>query len=85
MKILKLKGKKLVFLFALSFYMFLPISVAHAGIFSFLGGLFDNDVLYEKKYVNSQTASILEAAVNPDPNPSKGGGDITIVGERTTP
>ncbi len=80
MNIFRLKGKKLVFLFALSFYFILPISVAHAGIFSFLENLFDGSVVYEKKYVNSQTATVLEAAVNPDPNPSKGGGDITIIG-----
>ena len=81
MEFLRLNGKKLAFLLMFSFYFISPISVAHAGIFSFLEDLFGNNVQYEKEYVNSQTASVLEAAVNPDPNPSKGGGDITIVGE----
>mgnify|MGYP001206083727 CR=1 FL=1 len=51
--------------------------VAHAGIFSFtlqvLGGE-GTGIVY-----NSQTMPLLRAAVNIDPNPSKGGGDITIV------
>ncbi len=29
---------------------------------------------------NSQTMALLRGATNPDPNPSKGGGDITVVG-----
>ncbi|MDO8564994.1 MAG: M23 family metallopeptidase [bacterium] len=31
--------------------------------------------------VNASNVAILEAAINPDPNPAKGGGDITVVGE----
>jgi hypothetical protein len=31
------------------------------------------------KPVNSQTISLLQAAVNPNPAPARGGGDITIV------
>ena len=76
-----LKHKKFSFSLVVFLFFFIPFSVANAGILSFLGGLFDGSVIYEKKYVNSQTASVLEAAVNVDPNPSKGGGDITIVGE----
>ncbi len=29
---------------------------------------------------NAQTVALLTAALNPDPNPAKGGGDITVVG-----
>ncbi|VAW18459.1 Phage lysin, 1,4-beta-N-acetylmuramidase or lysozyme  len=76
-----LKYKKLNFFLPVFLFLFIPFSVANAGILSFLGGLFDNSIVYEKKYVNSQTAMVLEAAVNVDPNPSKGGGDITIVGK----
>ena len=76
-----LKHKKFSLLLSVFIFLFVPFSVANAGILSFLGGLFDNTVVYEKKYTNSQTASALQAAVNVDPNPSKGGGDITIVGE----
>jgi LysM repeat protein len=55
---------------------------SHAGIFSFLGELLD---VIEKKtestsFSNVQTMALLKAALNADPNPSKGGGDITIVG-----
>ena len=77
----ELKHKKLAFFLSVFLFLLVPFSVANAGILSFLGGLFDNSITYEKKYVNSQTATVLEAAVNIDPNPSKGGGDITIVGD----
>ncbi len=30
--------------------------------------------------INSQNVGLLSAALNPDPNPAKGGGDITVVG-----
>jgi len=78
---LGLRHKKLGLFLPVFLLFFILFSVANAGILSFLGGLFDNSITYEKKYVNSQTASVLEAAVNIDPNPSKGGGDITIVGK----
>lgn len=50
---------------------------AHAGIFSFFEGLFGggDKLVYEK---NSQNVALLRAALNPDPNPAKGGGDVTI-------
>lgn len=35
--------------------------------------------MYEKT-INSQNVAILQAALNYDPNPQKGGGDITIIG-----
>ncbi|GMQ95516.1 MAG: hypothetical protein BMS9Abin13_633 [Patescibacteria group bacterium] len=70
--------QKLGFLLSLLIFFSIPVSVAHAGIFSFFGGLFDKtQQTIEKPYVNSQTASLLQAALNFDPNPSKGGGDIT--------
>jgi len=77
----KLKHKKLSFFLSIFLLFSIPFSVANAGILSFLGSFFETTVVYEKKYVNSQTAAVLEAAVNYDPNPSKGGGDITIIGK----
>lgn len=74
-----LKHKKLSFFLSLFLLFSIPFSVANAGILSFLGSFFETTVVYEKKYVNSQTATVLEAAVNYDPNPSKGGGGITII------
>ncbi len=76
---LRLNFKKFAVFFALFFYFILPISVANAGVFSFFGDLFNTNTTH-LKYTNSQTATILQAATNPDPNPSKGGGDITIIG-----
>lgn len=77
-----LKNKKSMFSLLLLVLFGLPVSVAYAGFFSFIGGLFTQaDGAGEQKYVNSQTAVVLQAAINPDPNPSKGGGDIMIVGE----
>ncbi|TSC68392.1 MAG: peptidase M23 family protein [Parcubacteria group bacterium Gr01-1014_72] len=57
-------------------------SVAAAGVFSFFAELFsDRDERAQAASVgNAQTMALLEAARNRDPNPSKGGGDITIVG-----
>jgi len=56
---------------------------AHAGIFSFLSNFFDKSNVEEliQRSFNSQNVALLQAALNYDPNPSKGGGDITIVGE----
>lgn len=57
-----------------------PVS-AEAGVFSFISGLFAAEAEAETaSVVTSQTAPILVAAQNPDPNPAKGGGDITVVG-----
>lgn len=55
---------------------------AHASVFSFVKNLFSdskNIEITDIKIRNSQTLPILRAALNIDPNPSKGGGDIVIV------
>jgi murein DD-endopeptidase MepM/ murein hydrolase activator NlpD len=76
------KHKKLSFFMAFFMFFIIPFSVANAGFLSFVGGLFNKtNSITDIRYSNSQTASILHAAINFDPNPSKGGGDITIVGE----
>ncbi len=64
------------------FFLVIP-TPANAGIFSFLGNLFEKTktTLDESSQYNSQTVALLQAALSPDPNPSKGGGDITIVGD----
>lgn len=57
-----------------------PVS-AEAGVFSFVSGLFAAAAEAETaSVITSQTAPILVAARSPDPNPAKGGGDITVVG-----
>lgn len=54
---------------------------ANAGVFSFLSDLFSGQAENQTaSVVNAQNIELLEAALNPDPNPAKGGGDITIVG-----
>lgn len=58
-------------------------NVASAGVISFVSELFSNNAaasLIEERRMNSQNMALLQAALNPNPNPSKGGGDITIVG-----
>ena len=54
---------------------------ANAGLLSFVAGLFDNNSADEAlpKEENYKYA-LLKAALNLDPNPAKGGGDITVVG-----
>ncbi len=53
----------------------------NAGILSFVGNLFGkSEPVKEEKTLSSQNLAVLHAATNPDPNPAKGGGDITIVG-----
>jgi len=62
--------------------MLIPFS-ANAGFLSFMAGLFggsSENVSLTGSVVNSQNISLLKAAVNSDPNPAKGGGEITIVG-----
>jgi len=83
----KFMTKKLSFVVSLFVIFMIPVSAAYAGIFSFLGGIFDkySTVSYVAE-VNSQNVALLQAAVNSDPNPAKGGGDITIVdGEALLP
>lgn len=57
---------------------------ASAGVFSLLSRLFDiGKIEYAAETFsarNSQNIALLRAALNFDPNPSKGGGNITIVG-----
>ena len=58
----------------------LPVR-ANAGVFSFLAELFADEAVAQTAAVgNAQNMALLVAAQNPDPNPAKGGGDITIVG-----
>lgn len=52
---------------------------AHAGILSFVSSILSQNQAKAAENYNSQTVSVLEAALNIDPNPSKGGGDITVV------
>ncbi len=54
-------------------------TLAHAGLRSFLGGIFGGGEESLDRVPTSQNMLLLQAAVNHDPNPSKGGGDITIV------
>ena len=75
--------KKSLILFALIplFFLLFPSS-AHAGFFSLFGDIFKKiatEEVYEKT-LNSQNVAILQAALNYDPNPQRGGGDIMVVG-----
>lgn len=54
-------------------------SPAHAGVISFVSGLFSNNDNKTVIVSNSQNMTLLEATTNPDSNYAKGGGDITIV------
>jgi len=51
-------------------------------VISFVANLFAEEAEAEvtASVVNSQNVGLLEAAVNTDPNPAKGGGDITVIG-----
>ncbi len=54
----------------------------HAGVFSFVGGLLGSEEKTETIALseeNSQTMALLSPALHPDPNPAKGGGDISVV------
>ena len=56
---------------------------AQAGFLSFLTDFLNKlgkEAKQEAVATNSQNIQLLQAALNHDPNPSKGGGDITIVG-----
>ncbi|MFC1721020.1 peptidoglycan DD-metalloendopeptidase family protein [Patescibacteria group bacterium] len=81
MNFFKLSGQKLSFAFLAGFFVLgLPSSV-NAGFLSFIGDMFDKGVkvVAQEKETNSQNATLLHAALNVDPNPAKGGGDIIIV------
>lgn len=58
-----------------------PLTTAQARGFFYLGSKADKTavVAVRTEAQNSQTIAFLEGAVNSDPNPAKGGGDITIV------
>ena len=59
----------------------LPLG-ARASVLSFITGFFAGKAEAEvaSPVINSQNVWLLSAALNPDPNPGKGGGDITVVG-----
>lgn len=72
----KLAGK-LSFSLAL---VFLPVA-ANAGFFSAVADFFNGGTSLETApTANVRNMALLQAALNPDPNPSKGGGDIMVVG-----
>lgn len=72
----KLAGK-LSFSLAL---VFLPVAT-NAGFFSAVADFFNGDTsLEDAPMANVRNMALLQAALNQDPNPSKGGGDITVVG-----
>lgn len=78
----RLKKERFAAFFVLSFFFaFIPVQSVHAGFFSFFDKLFSGgDSAVTESGVNSQNVALLQAALNYDPNPSKGGGDITVVG-----
>ena len=82
MNFFKFSVKKLSFAFLAGFFVFGAPASLNAGFFSFIGDIFERGVqiIGEEKEINSQTATLLHAALNVDPNPAKGGGDIIIVG-----
>ena len=57
--------------------------LTHASVFSFVSELFGQNVsvVEETQTENSQTMNLLSPAIHTDPNPAKGGGDITIVND----
>ncbi|MBI2047557.1 MAG: peptidoglycan DD-metalloendopeptidase family protein, partial [Parcubacteria group bacterium] len=70
------------FVLAALFSVFIPAQTAHAGLFSFFEKVFSNmNTVVKEQGLNSQNVGLLQAALNFDPNPSKGGGDITIVAD----
>ena len=55
---------------------------AHAGVFSIVSALFEKTattIRAQSISYNSQTVPLLQPAVNLDPNPAKGGGNIAVV------
>lgn len=72
-------SKRAVFSGFLTIVLFSHAAFAEAGLLSFLGGIFGSGGEDLNRVPTSQNIPLLQAAVNHDPNPSKGGGDITIV------
>lgn len=70
-----------LFVVVVAFVTFFPSLTAYAGVFSYWESLWTKIVPNEenREPQNSQTIAFFEAATNLDPNPAKGGGDITIV------
>ncbi|HYF12987.1 MAG TPA: peptidoglycan DD-metalloendopeptidase family protein [Candidatus Paceibacterota bacterium] len=74
-----------------SFVVFLNPLIAHAGVLEFFSSLFTKSSTpsasaQQSTSFNSQTVPLLQPAINIDPNPAKGGGDITVVdGEALVP
>ena len=81
-KTVALAGYAIPTLFAFAFLSFLTPFAAHAGVISFIAHLFTAEAEAETAVtpINSQNVGLLAAALNPDPNPAKGGGDIAVVG-----
>lgn len=70
------------FVLSLFFIIIVAPITAQAGFFSFFAEMFGIGGNRESaNEVNSQNMPLLQAALNIDPNPSKGGGDITIVND----
>ena len=79
-----LKNKnRSIFVSLLVISILIPTSVVNAGFYSFVMEKFFSDssaVFYSRGNTdNSQSMELLKAAINPNPNPPKGGGGITIV------
>lgn len=74
------KGYAVAWLFVFGLYG-APMG-ANAGVLAFFTSLFLEEAEAEavSAPLNSQNVALLAAALNPDPNPAKGGGDITVVG-----
>ncbi len=74
-------AKKAALFGAFALLFILP-GITHAGFFSIFSDFFEKAKAVEeveKSTVNAQTMNLLQAAVSPNPNPAKGGGDITVV------
>ncbi len=78
-------NKKPVLAFITLFLFALPVC-ASAGIFSFIKDVFEQTtIVFQKEEFNSQNMALLQAAVNTNPNPSKGGGGIIIANNALLP
>lgn len=64
--------------FPLLAVLLLPV-LAHAGLSPLFSTLIDTTYIEQPTIsYNAQTVPLLKAAIHPDPNPSKGGGDIIV-------
>lgn len=63
----------------IAIFLGLPLAV-QAGVFSFISSLWGGDQIVDSKtFANSQNIALLQAVSSFDPNPARGGGDITVV------